>query len=441
MSVSTENKYLGGRRCSMNVFKEKIERRMKALIGLTNAELTPERLKRILTPILVIGKPGIGKTEILLSVANKYTQVAKSMGKDITINVKKIQLGQTLVGEMTGVPVVVDGVIVSKYSDQLPTVERDGEYGILFLDEITSASLDQVQPAMGYADGSRNSQGYTVPEKWLVVGAGNGPDCDNFTGLPAAVLNRFELLEVEYSFRSDFYLWAREHKFNELIMAFLDFKPESILKPRVNVEDEDISMAFPSPRSWTLFNDSLAEYEAVEGHPLPIEYMRDEASAFIGDEVAEEFNAFILYNKNITVNFDKILDGTEEYNDTPDANGRYKYEDFSSEAASIIVERLYNMYEELVKKDGEGICDGDMLNTKHPDVYAKIRNIFNWVAHFQAVENIVRFTAKVLASDDSDIKSILLHMASPVANTEYTKVFNTLDTLAEAVQEYGKQMF
>ena len=111
--------------------------------------------------------------------------IDKEMPKDKQFGFKKIQLGKLVVGDLTGIPVVMpDGTVKRVHVPDLPPNDPKDpnfkEYGVLFLDEITTVDEAQMQPALGLADSSRDMGEYKLPEHWLVVAAGNGPDCTNF---------------------------------------------------------------------------------------------------------------------------------------------------------------------------------------------------------------------------------------------------------------------
>ena len=131
---------------------------------------------------MVLGDPGIGKTCGIVSIIDELNA---QLPADKKLGFKKILLGQTVVGSLSGIPVINNQTSEVKrvQAPDLPIAERDGEYGVLFLDEITTADEAQVQPALGLCDDTRNIGTYQLPEHWVVVAAGNGPSCANFIEL------------------------------------------------------------------------------------------------------------------------------------------------------------------------------------------------------------------------------------------------------------------
>ena len=84
-----------------------------------------------LRPQFLWGAYGVGKSSIVRSiVASLSEQTGKPWG---FIDARASQLDAV---DTRGVPDLVDGRTVFALPDWLPRVERDGEQGILFLDEI-----------------------------------------------------------------------------------------------------------------------------------------------------------------------------------------------------------------------------------------------------------------------------------------------------------------
>ena len=75
---------------------------------------------------------------------------------------------------MQGIPVALpNGKTVRVQMPDLPDPERDGEYGVLFLDEITTADEMQVQPALGLALPTASRIFNSILSLSQVLGQGN----------------------------------------------------------------------------------------------------------------------------------------------------------------------------------------------------------------------------------------------------------------------------
>ena len=280
----------------------------------------PEKmtLDEVRRPMLVIGKPGIGKTAGIQSIINSMNE---KLPPDKHLAFKKIQLGQTVVGELNGLPEIEtvqnpDGTTrkqVRTYpSDWVPTVERDGEYGVLFLDEITSADVMQVQPALGLCDTSRMiAGGYKLPEHWVVIGAGNGPDCTNFVRLDDMTLSRFvQVFDIAYDYELDFKQYAYDSGLNMDIIAYLNFKPQDCVRVESSYMDK-AGKQFPCPRTWENLSVSIKTKKA-RGGKVSKEDMKRLAGNAIGTKTAESFFSFLKFKDNMQYDPQKILEGKEK---------------------------------------------------------------------------------------------------------------------------------
>ena len=75
--------------------------------------------------------------------------------------------------------------------DELPRVERDGEFGYLFLDEINTGS-PQMMAVMMQLVLDRKVGEYTLPPGWRIIAAGNRvSDRAAAQRMPTALRNRF----------------------------------------------------------------------------------------------------------------------------------------------------------------------------------------------------------------------------------------------------------
>lgn len=257
-------------------------------------------------PVLMLGLPGIGKTCGLLSVID---EVNKTVPEGKKFKLKKILLGQTLVGELQGMPVYdqKNSRAIRADSVDLPQVEKDGEYGVLFLDELTTADKAQIQPALGLTDNTRNIGEYTLPENWMVVAAGNGPDCANFVALDDMTISRFRTFDIEYDYKRDWRPWAHNHGVNDLIIAYLNFNPSACVSPQSDEMDKS-GRQFPCPRTWTELSKDL-EIQEYLGTPVKQERMQHFAQTYIGEATANEFAAFTAFQGKIEMTPEMILNG------------------------------------------------------------------------------------------------------------------------------------
>ncbi len=228
--------------------------------------LTPAELQRTLSALvarnlkisaMIWGPPGVGKSSVV-------AQVAREHGLGFT----DVRLSQLAPTDLRGLPVAENGVSRWFPPEFLP---RDGR-GVLFLDEINMAP-----PTMqGMAQQlilDRRVGSYVLPDGWFVWAAGNRKeDRASVFDMPAPLANRF----LHFAVRPDWNAWrdyALRQNLAEQVLAFLTFRPELLHRL------DDLSPAWPSPRSWEMAS-------ALHAGGLDV-------APAVGEAVAAEFGAFV----------------------------------------------------------------------------------------------------------------------------------------------------
>ena len=139
--------------------------------------------------ILGLGASGIGKSAVIKQITER-----KNMG---LIDLRLLLYTET---DLKGIPFPNEDKTRTKWlpNDILPNVERDGERGILLVEELTSAPK-RVQAAAYQLIQDRKLGEYILPEGWFIVALGNRED-DNgvFVQMPSPLANRFEIHENWY---------------------------------------------------------------------------------------------------------------------------------------------------------------------------------------------------------------------------------------------------
>lgn len=365
---------------TLTEFFDDVEGKLAMLTGLVPYEDFGLTLEEIRRPLLVIGKPGIGKT---CGVLSSIREMNKKLPKDRKLGFKKILLGQTVVGSLSGIPVSKpDGTVVRIQLPDLPNPQRDGEYGVLFLDEITTADEMQIQPALGLADDSRSLGEYTLPEHWIVIGAGNGPDCTNFVRLDDMTLTRFSAYDINYNYHKDFRPYAHATGINEDIIAFLNFKPDLCVRPE-STDMDSAGKMFPCPRTWERLSIEL-KMRKIQGKPVDPDQIANFAGRIIGIKAGREFGAFMQYRKTLAYDIDKILAGTEK---DPEVG-------MPAETYHIIIQSL-------IKKITDKVKTYDSIDDVPLHVYEMCGHMLHWILKFQELERKVNAIAEI--RDDCDL--------------------------------------
>lgn len=355
------------------------------------------------SPVLGLGMAGIGKTEMV-----------KQIAKDLKIGYKTLRLVDKTETDLLGIPQAVDlldsngnrimdtdghSKMVTKYAPTslLPDAKRDGEIGILVVDEITSA-LPNVQTVLyQLLDADRSMGGYSLPPKWKVIMIGNGEDDGGtYQGITPALINRCHAcFRIEPDYES-WKIWALNHDVHDTVLAFIKFHPD-----KLHVMDVDDVGVFPSPRSWTLFSNTLKGYERLareDGEPMK-EFVVDQlASSAVGASIGVEFATFYSY-RNSMISPEDIMAGKADANSLRNLSNK--------ETVYITIQSLVASVKLLIGKYTADDIPKDVFN--------KVANALNWavdigevrldyaISALQDMSQISTIGDLIVTSDDLDI--------------------------------------
>lgn len=243
-------------------------------------------------PIFGLGKGGIGKTESIEDLAKKKLKIGY-------IDVRLLLYSET---DLKGIPYPDENHIKTIWlqNNILPTEEKDGKDGILVFDEITSCAKS-VRTAAYQLLNERRLGEYVLPDGWLVVCLGNGEeDGGDYQGMEGNFANRCSVFNVVPNLES-WKNWAMKHNINELVTAYVTFKPQDLHSYN---PDSETDLLFASPRSWKAVSDILNKHKYNSEDKLLITMLQ----ANLGQKVGQTFIAFCKF-KNKTVNPMDILKG------------------------------------------------------------------------------------------------------------------------------------
>lgn len=336
-------------------------------------------------PVIGIGKSGVGKTMSIY-------ELCEEMG----IGFCELRLVTLTEIDLIGIPTIENGRTTYAANALLPDVKRDGEKGILVLDEITSCNSTIRAAAYQLLDSKRALGNYKLPPKWKVVGLGNGLDDGGvFTGMENAFLSRATCYRIEPNLDS-WKKWAIKKGVNPSILAYLSFDPDKLHK----MNTDDIASVFPCPRSWTALSQKLNAREKRAGGLLPLEQVEVYAAGAVGMEVAPAFAAFYQYNKK-TVSPEEIFSGKTN----------------ASIVKTLDTEVVYLVIQSLIKQLNIELKQGKTSGfaSFKPECVKRVANMVNWlidVADFKldyAITALTDITAGVpdfkvmaLSCDDFD---------------------------------------
>jgi hypothetical protein len=240
------------------------------------------------TPVMLWGPPGVGKSQIIAEIAALHG-----------VKLIDIRLSQMEPTDLRGIPFRKGDFVEWSQPAVLPRVEADGERGILFLDEITSAP-PTVSAAAYQLILDRCLGEYEVPEGWAIFAAGNRQGDRGVTyAMPAPLANRFTHYEVEANM-DDWVHWAHGRDIDERVIAFLRFRPDLIF----DFDPAHNPVAFPSPRSWEFAHRALQKFGEMP------DLLLDTLQACIGQAAGVELKAFVD-NMAQLPDIDAILDGSD----------------------------------------------------------------------------------------------------------------------------------
>ena len=181
----------------------------------------------------------------------------------------------------------------------LPDVERDGEDGILLLDEISLARSD-VEAAIYQLLNDGRLGDYILPKGWCVIAASNRPnDCAGTSGRQnAAISTRFKYHLNVTPNAADTCDFFETINVNPLVIAFLRFRGEAggnqagLIHEYPDGGTPKDKVAIATPRGWKSVSDILTDGLSADLEAVAIE-------GAVGFGAAAEFMAFVRTMRNL----------------------------------------------------------------------------------------------------------------------------------------------
>lgn len=242
-------------------------------------------------PVLLMGPPGIGKTQIMEQIAAEAGVGLVSY--TITHHTRQSAVGlpfiekQTFNGrEFSVTEYTMSEILASVYQLMEKTGVREG---ILFLDEINCVS-ETLAPMMLQFLQCKRFGNQTLPAGWLIVAAGNPPEYNkSVRDFDVVTLDRVRRMDV----REDYPAWkkyAARKGLHSAVTSYLDIKKDHFYR----VENTVDGLQFVTARGWEDLSEILFAYEKLE---IPV--TRETVGEYLQlPAVAKDFTNYLdLYNK------------------------------------------------------------------------------------------------------------------------------------------------
>ena len=211
-------------------------------------------------PILLMGPPGIGKTQIMEQIA-KEMQIGL-VSYTITHHTRQSAVGLPFIREKeyggrtySVTEYTMSEIIASVYDKMEQTGNQEG---ILFLDEINCVS-ETLAPAMLQFLQGKTFGTHRLPDGWIIVAAGNPPEYNkSVREFDVVTLDRLKKIDVE----ADFPVW-KEYAYRQGIHQ-ADTRSRVLRRENFcRIENTVDGKRFATARGWEDLSRLIQVYETL----------------------------------------------------------------------------------------------------------------------------------------------------------------------------------
>lgn len=212
-------------------------------------------------PILLLGSPGIGKTQIMEQISRECE--IGLVAYTITHHTRQSAIGLPFIskrqyqGQEFDVTEYTMSEIVAAIYEKM---EQTGlSEGILFLDEINCVS-ETLAPAMLQFLQCKSFGNHKIPQGWVIVAAGNPPEYNkSVREFDVVTMDRVKKIEVE----PEFEVWkeyAYQQGLHGAVISYLNTRKQNFYQMETTVDGRN----FATPRGWEDLSTLIQVYEKLE---------------------------------------------------------------------------------------------------------------------------------------------------------------------------------
>lgn len=256
-------------------------------------------------PVLLIGPPGMGKTQIMEQISRECR--VGLISYTITHHTRQSAVGLPFIEkkmygdrEYAVTEYTMSEIVASIYNRMEETGLKEG---ILFIDEINCVS-ETLAPTMLQFLQCKTFGSHKIPEGWIIAAAGNPPEYNkSVREFDVVTLDRIKRIDVE----PDLAVWkeyAYAENIHPAIISYLSIKGQNFCRIETTVDGK----LFATPRGWEDLSQLILVYESLEKRAD-----RDVISQYIQHpRIAKDFANYLelYYKYQNEYQVDEILQGT-----------------------------------------------------------------------------------------------------------------------------------
>ena len=255
-------------------------------------------------PVLLMGPPGIGKTQIMEQIAKECK--INLVSYTITHHTRQSAVGLPFIkekeyaGKKYSVTEYTMSEIIASVYDK---IEQTGiEEGILFIDEINCVSETLAPTMLQFLQG-KTFGNQAVPKGWIIVAAGNPPEYNkSVREFDVVTLDRIKRINVEENF-SVWKEYAYKNGLHQAVISYLEIRKQNFYRVETTVDGK----YFATARGWEDLSNLIQVYEKL-GKTIDREVVNQYIQhPLTAKDFANYLELYYKYKKDYDVN--SILDG------------------------------------------------------------------------------------------------------------------------------------